>query len=250
MKLAYILPALTLSLCVSAVRADDQADLKALVAKAVMAHGGAENLSKYPGGSSRFKGKLTIQGQAFDYTLSLNVQEPDKLRSDMEVEIMGQKLTILHIINGDKDWFKFNGTDMEATNEQKEQGRETIANSRLLRLLPLRNTDYTLSPLGEIKVDGKPAVGIRAEKKGFTPVNLYFDKTTGLLVKSEMQLQDPNNPTEKANGETFYSDYRKVEGVMIPFKFVRTINNKPFLESEVTEVKLSPKLDDNLFNKP
>jgi hypothetical protein len=250
MKFTWILPALALSLCVSTVRADDQAEMKALVTKALMAHGGAENLSKYTASTMRRTGKITIMGLSIDITMTVSLQEPDRFRSEGQVDISGEKLTILQVVNGDKGWFVLDGKSMESTREQLEQGREALINSRLSRLTPLFDKAYTLSPLGEIKIDDKPAVGIRAERKDFVGANLYFDKQSGLLVKSEMQTTDPGNPSQKINAETFYSDYRKIEGVLVAHKVVAKVDGKTYLETEASNVHLTTKLDDNLFAKP
>jgi hypothetical protein len=250
MKFLWILPALTLALCVTTLHADDQADLKALLARAITAHGGAENLNKYQAASSRGTGKVHIMGMDIDYSDTTHVQAPDKLRQELMIEVMGQKINILQIFNGKDGWLQVNGKDMDLTKEQKEQAQESLANNRFMRLTPLIDKAYTLSPLGEIMVDGQPAVGIRAQCKGSPDANLYFDKKTAMLVKSEMQMNDPANQGQKVNGETFYSDYRKIEGLMVPFKIVIKIDGKAFVEVENKEFTPAEKLDDNLFTKP
>jgi hypothetical protein len=250
MKCNWILSALALALCAPTVRADDQADLKALLTRAIAAHGGADNLNKYIAGTMRGTGKVNVMNQTFDFNLNLSVQEPDKVRSEVQVEVMGMKFNILTVMNGDNGWMVVNGKDMEVAKEQKEQTRESLINSRINRLTPLLDKDFKLSPLGEIKVDGKPALGIRAECKDFPGANLYFDKQSGLLVKSEMQMSDPGNPSQQINGETYYSDYRKIEGMMVAYKIVIKNNDKTITEIEITEATVAAKLDDNLFAKP
>jgi hypothetical protein len=250
MKFPWTLPALALAVCVPTARADDQAEMKALLTKAITAHGGADNLKKNAGATTRSTAKLTAMGQTFDLALTTNFQDPDKIRVDINLEVSGQKLNILQVINGDKGWYVLNGNTMEFTKEQQDQVKESLERNRLIRLTPLLDKAYTLSPLGEIKVDAKPALGLRAERKDFPGANLYFDKESGRLVKCEMQMANPGDPSQQINGELFLSDYRKVEGVMFPHKVVLKSDGKTILESETTEVTLVPKLDDNLFGKP
>jgi outer membrane lipoprotein-sorting protein len=250
MKFTWTLPALALSLCASVVHADDEAEMKALLAKAITAHGGADNLKKYTGSTMRGTGKVAVMGQMLEFTTTASYQEPDKVRSEVEFEFAGKKYTILQVVNGDKGWYVFDGKTTEFTKEQQEQIQESLDRSRISRLTPLLDKAYTLSPLGEIKVDAKAAVGIRAERKDFAGANLYFDKQGGMLVKSEMQMTHPGDPTQKINGETFYSDYRKIEGLMVPHKIVVKSDGKTILEIDFSEVTLATKLDDNLFAKP
>ena len=55
-----------------------------------------------------------------------------------------------------------------------------------LALMPqrLRDADFQLSPAGEVKVNDRPALGLRVSRKGWPDVNVYFDKESGLVVKA------------------------------------------------------------------
>jgi hypothetical protein len=76
---------------------------------------------------------------------------------------------------------------------------------------------------------------------------LYFDVTTGLLLRRQITTQTPLNGRMT---ETFdYSDYKPVSGVMMPFKIKR--NNWNTLDIlTVTDVKVNVALDDAKFAKP
>ena len=43
------------------------------------------------------------------------------------------------------------------------------------------------SIVGEIKIKDKAAIGVTVSKEGSKDVNLFFDKTTGLIAKIEMR---------------------------------------------------------------
>jgi len=51
-------------------------------------------------------------------------------------------------------------------------------------LAPLKDKAYTLAPIGEVKVEDRPALGLRVSRKGNRDINLYFDKKTYLRVKT------------------------------------------------------------------
>ena len=69
--------------------------------------------------------------------------------------------------------------------------REGLRGLRLAEtLVPLTGKEYALSSLGELKVNGRPAVGIKAKKKGAADLDLWFDKKTRLPVKAEMRVTD------------------------------------------------------------
>jgi hypothetical protein len=250
MTRAWGLSALALTLSLSAARADDQADIKALLDRAVKAHGGADLLDKYKGSTSKGSGKFYGLGEGIPFTSTRQLQEPDRFRIVNEMAVMGQQLNVVLVLNGDKGWINVNGTTMDMPKELLEAMQDEMRQARVLSLTALTGKDFKLSPAGEIKVDGKPAVGVRAEHKDARDVTLYFDKESRLLVKTEGRQRDPMNAGQEFTAETFLSDYHKVDGMMIPRKAKILRDGKLYVEMEITEFKPAEKLDDNLFVKP
>src|SRR5262245_53104835 len=80
------------------VRAQD--DPKALIAKAVEAHGGAGVLDKYPAGRVQTKATISFQGTESQFSQQTVYQVPDRIRTTVEVTTMGQRRTVTHIFNG------------------------------------------------------------------------------------------------------------------------------------------------------
>ncbi len=114
----------------------------------------------------------------------------------------------------------------------------------------MRDKAFKLSPLGEVKVDGRAALGVHVEREGRRDLNLFFDKENGLLLKLEGRSTDPMNPSQEFTGETYHGGYRKIDGVMVPFKTTVKRDGKLYVEVETTEASVAPKLDDSLFAKP
>src|SRR5436853_6227629 len=80
------------------------------------------------------------------------------------------------------------------------------------RLGFLNEKGMELSALDETKVDGKPAVGVRVKSKGHRDVQLYFDKSSGLLVKRQYKVLDPGSGQEVSQ-EVVFGDYQDKDGV-------------------------------------
>jgi len=231
------------------VRADDQADAKKVIDKAITAHGGAEALTKNPASTVKMKGKFYGMGEGIDYTGSF-ASAPDRSRFEVSLSVMGMNFTIISAVKGDKGWTSLNSMVQDLSKEQIEETLEARHVQEATRLVPLTGKDYKLSVLGESKVDNRPAVGIHVEFKGKRDVNLFFDKETGLLVKSETRSKDAMNLGDEFTEETYYRDYKKVSGAMVAHKVEIRRDNKLFVEGEATEITASDKLDDALFNKP
>jgi outer membrane lipoprotein-sorting protein len=231
--------------------AEQPAEMKALVEKAIKAAGGAENLAKFKGESFKGKGKWYGMGDGLDFTGEWWVERPGKVRVQIDAGADGNKFTFIRVVNGKKVWNKF--ADMTQAVEDKEQiaeAEEETHASRLTSLLPLLEKGYKLAPVGEVKVEGKPAIGVRVSHKGHRDVNLFFDKESGLLVKSEGSGKDFMAGGKEFTQETLYSQYKEVKGLKVPMKVVINRDGKKYVETEVTEIEPKEKLDDSLFEKP
>ena len=134
------------------------------------------------------------------------------------------------------------------TPKELAEAKEEAYGEWVATLLPLMDKAFTLAPLGEIRVDQRPAAGVKVSRVGRRDVNLYFDKATGLLVKIEARVKDDDG--QEVTEETFLSDYRDVQGTKQAMKTTVKRDGKPYLESEVTECRLAEKLDDGVFAKP
>ena len=114
----------------------------------------------------------------------------------------------------------------------------------------MKDKAYTLTPLGEVKVGDRPAVGVKVSSKGHRDVELYFDKDTNLLLKSQTRVKSREQEGKEMDQESLYADYKDVDGAKVPMKVTMNREGKVYVESESTDVKPVDKLDDSTFGKP
>lgn len=234
-----------------AARADEQADMKAVIDKAIKAAGGEEKLAKFKAATFKAKGKFYGMGEGIDYTGEYAVQQPDKFRVRIEAGSGDNKFVFVRVVNGDKLWSKLGDKAQEVTDKDEiAEAKENGYAGWVTTLVPLKDKGFTLASLGEVKVDGKPAVGVRVSHKGHRDVNLFFDKDKGLLVKSETTVKDFMAGGKESTQETLYSGYKEAGGVQHPTKLVINRDGKKYVDSEVTEYEPKEKLDDSEFGKP
>ena len=234
----------------SARAADD--DIKAILTKAIKAHGGEKAMSKYKATRSKAKGKLVIPdvGEA-EFTQEVSMMLPDKFKESMELDFGGNKVQIVTIANGDKLSIEAAGKEVPLTDGIKGAMKEAQQVMKASGLLPLlRDKGFELSNLGEIKVEGKPAVGIRVSSKGKKDLSLYFDKKTGLLAKVERRAIEPTSGKEYTE-ERIVLEYNKPNklGIPTPKKVLVKQDGKKFMEAEVTEFTHLEKIEDGEFAK-
>jgi hypothetical protein len=228
-----------------AARAED-ADPKAIVEKAIKAHGGADVLNKFPAVSLKTRGKYYGMGEGVDYTAEAHYQFPDRQR----VEVQGTGFKYVQVVNGDKGWVVLGDETRAMDKEQLEEAREELYAGAVARLTPLTGAGYKLSPLGSIKVGDRDAVGVRVEHKGHRDVSLFFDKDNGLLLKTERRAKDLLGGGGEFTAAALYGAYKKVEGMQVAFKVTIQREGKRFVESETTEATPAEKLDASVFAKP
>jgi hypothetical protein len=111
----------------------------------------------------------------------------------------------------------------------------------------LKDKAATLSPLGEVNIDGKAAVGIKVGGKDQKDINVFLDKTTGLPLKAEFAF------TKGGQDETVHvmlSEYKEFNGAKHFTKVELKQNGKPILEAEMSEFKWLDQIEASVFDKP
>jgi hypothetical protein len=81
-------------------------------------------------------------------------------------------------------------------------------------------------------------------KSGETEYYFFDEKTSSLLKKTSISK---NSELGGAEIETFYSDYRSVSGIKIPFKSVSESNGQMILTVSITKAAVGAKLTDDDF---
>jgi hypothetical protein len=233
----------------AAARADAPDEPKALLEKAIQARGGAEALTKYPALTARYKGRFHEAGRAIEFT-ETTMTQPGCYRSELTLTVGQKDFTFVHVLNGDKGWESRQGKTQELSREQVARLRRLMSTGKLQRLVELTGKEYRLSHLGEIKVDDRPAVGVRVEREGERPVNLYFDKESWLMVKAEFRAPVPMGETQEVLAEVYPRDYKKVGDLLIAHKTDIHRDGKLYEEKELVEYAPAEKLDDANFAKP
>jgi hypothetical protein len=208
-----LLAALTAGLLLSpGNRTAAQSEARAVVEKAVAATGGTEKLALPLAVKTRIKGTLTAPapvGTDVAVEGDLFTQPKGPLKFSLQVETLGQKIQLTEVMHADRGWKSLNGAVSDLDAAELEEGRKSTYVDRVATLVPLlSDKGFTLTALGESKVNDQPALGVKVEMKGQPEVRLFFDKVSGLLVKSEHQGKDPFAGKEVLQ-EEYYSDYRE-----------------------------------------
>lgn len=231
------------------VPASHAADVKEVIEKAIKAHGGEANLAKSKLSSMKGKGTVDIMGISAEFTLETTTALPDRRREEIKLEIMGQALTIVQVVNKDKAWQSTMGNVMDLADHQLADQVDQVWHEHLATLTPLlKEAGIKTEVVGESMVDGKPAIGIKISAKGHKDLTMHFDKESGLLVKQSARGHNPQG--EEVDVENFMSGYKDFGGLKQATKMKIMQEGKKFIEFEVTEFKVLDKVDDESFKRP
>ena len=227
-------------------RADGAQDAQAIVDKAIKALGGEEALGKVKMASWKAKTRTTIQGNETEGTSTATMQGMDHFRQEAEGEFNGNKFRFVTVLDGDKGAGKFgdNRSEMDKAGVTSQK-RIVYLTLIPITILPLKGKEFTLETIAEEKIGDKPAVGIKVtgpDKKDF---KLYFDKESGLPVRTTAKIAGFQG--EEVTQETTYSDYKEMAGIKKATKVVAKRNGEKFQEQQVTEFKLLDKVEPKTF---
>src|SRR5436305_2083362 len=118
-------------------------DVRAVLDKAIKAHGGEEKIAKLQDAAieSKTKGTLNALGNQLDFTMETYAQLPEKLKVVMHLTVNGMNYTTTQVFNGDNFWLNVNGTNLDNVLDDKarEEVKEQLYNERLAGLAFLKD---------------------------------------------------------------------------------------------------------------
>ncbi len=232
----------------AALRADERAEAVALLDKAIQASGGAEKVARLANLVWKAKGTVS-DGAEIGVGLDWTTQGIEKHRTEVEINAGGNTNRLVLVFHTDKGWIVANNRTIDAPKELLPTGREFFHVIRAVQLLTLlKEKEYALAPLGEIKVGNRPAFGIKLSRKDYRDIDVFFDKETSLPVKCLSKLPLPNGV--EADLELFFSDHKGFDGLKHFGTMTMHLDGKKVFTLEVSELTPQEKLEESVFAKP
>jgi hypothetical protein len=224
-------------------------DARAVIDRAIKAHGGADTLSKNAVHAWKAKGAMTAGGGKMEYVADYTFLAPDKLRFDLDMDAGGQKMQLTAATDGKIAWEQMGATMREMPKQKQEEFQHTAYVIYLSQLTPLLDKAYKIEPLGESKHGDQTLVGVKVSHPGRRDVSLFFDKATGLLTKTRTQAFDEFQNKEVVQ-ENVFTGYRDANGRKVFGKMTIQRDGKDFIVEEFSEQRALDKIDANKFAKP
>lgn len=236
---------LAVAVAAPAAAADDP---KAVIAKAVAAHGGAAAVDKYAGQRAEFKGTVSLGGMDAEMTGRFVRAFPDKERLTATLTVGGMEVPLVQVTDGKTARQTVAGNPVPQDDGRTADARLGTYSALLAaRLTPLLKAGgpFTLKPGPAATVDDRPAVGVVVEHAAYKPITLHFDTATGRLVKLTRPGRDADgNEVER---ETVFADHKAVNGVLLPHTVTTSAGGKTVSVLAVQKYELLEAVDEAEF---
>jgi hypothetical protein len=221
---------------------------KEIVQKAIDAHGGLDNLKKYPAAKITSKGKMTMMGAEINVEAEETFQMPDQFKSVMKMDFAGQKIAIEQIINSGKIKMTAGGMAPPLSDAMKEDLKNSMDVHLATEIYPLLDDKkFELSVIEKpAKVGDKEVVGVLVKTKAGKEIKFFFDAKTFLLQMIERKGLD--FAEREVAQEMRILGYKKIDGIQRQMKYELVFDGKKVGEFEVVDYKQLDKVDKKEFD--
>jgi hypothetical protein len=217
----------------------------ALIDRAIAAAGGEARLASIKSLEARSRGQQL--GSAYEVVMQRLL--PDRYRHDVDVS----DARLVQATDGKEIWATLDDYPIPVTPDEAVSLRESWRLVELSMLVPLKSTAGI--ELKEASADDGEILHVtypedpaaRSTPRG--PYSLVFDPKSSLLKRVEFETRIFGvNQERRARFE--FSDYRNVDGMMVPFAARMAADDKLEMEERVQEVLINPAIAPERFRKP
>ncbi len=211
--------------------------VKSLVDKVVHAYGGKEAIERVKSIYIRGKIRAFMPVDEGNYIIYLRI--PRKLR----LQITYRNYSEERILNGHRG---YEGTDGYPLPEVTGIRCLSIVYQYKAQDIPygLLHNAYRLSDEGKESVNGIPVEVLRLEDKEGPPMKIYIDLKNFGIVKISGFFSMGGNETSLSSE---FADFRRVRGMMFPFRFANYAGGQKVAEIVIEEYKINRDIEDSVF---
>jgi hypothetical protein len=205
------------------------------------------------GGKDKIAGIKTMKmvasidiGPNMKAPITMYVVNNKSVRTDLEFQGMkmmsaaeGDSGWVVNPFGGKKEAERMNGEQIRESKEQMD-----IAGS----LFNYKEKGSTVEYIGKEDMEGTDTYKLKVTKKTGDIEYLYLDAATYLTLKQTTKRKFEDKEVE---GESLFSNYKKVDGIMFPFTIeARAKDSSQGQAINFETVEVNPKIDNAMFKMP
>lgn len=209
-----------------------------IVAKHVATKGGAEKWQSIQ--TQKMTGVATAQG--FQLAMTAYAKRPNQSRQELTIEIPGQPVVmIVNVFDGTTAWMinPMTGSDAPQAMPAAETATAKAQSDFDGALVNYKARGYTVEALAPTTVAGKQAHHLKVTRGDLPVQHVYLDPVTFVELRITTE--------GAAASETDLSDYKAIDGIMVPHSIRISQGGALQAELTITKVEFNTPMADTLF---
>jgi hypothetical protein len=209
-----------------------------IVAKHLATKGGAEKWKTIQ--TQKMTGVAVSQG--FQLDMTVYAKRPNVSRQELKIQVPGQPLmTIVNLFDGTKAWMinPMTGDPNPQAMPDAETATAKAQSDFDGLLVDYKAKGYTIVMVDQARVAGRPTYHLKVTRSDLPTQHVYIDPET--FVEMRVSTEGPTA------SETDLSDYKAVDGIMVPHNLKISQNGALVAELRINKVEFNLPLDDALF---
>ena len=217
-----------------------------LLAKMIAAYGGEENIRKHTSSVTTIEVDLENQGVQARGTIS--ARAPNLSASELTFTALNKKLgSMMSYFDGTSGGEMVSFAPAETYTGKRLEDIKAAADFYDVLDWKKNYQKITFKKMGKVG-DEEVYVIERRNEKG-TPITDYVSRKSFLVLRRDLIIANETSGIELPQTEMF-SDYRNVDGVMVPFKQVSNNIANGDIVVRVIDVTFNAEIPDSAFRKP
>lgn len=201
-----------------------------------------------------FQGSQMQTGMSVPFKLCIKNMNDKVTKYYLESEAMGSKQQMC--FNGDTLWAFVGQLQAAAAKDVPEENIKgfiqqitQVKDFAETPLMKYKEKGHKIELSGSVNEDGRDAYTLRLIQKEEKESYLYVDKNNYELFKvaTTMKSQDKNGEEIDVDLEMNYSDYKDVEGFLMPYKMVLKMGEFGTIDITLEKIEFNPQIDDEIF---
>lgn len=217
-----------------------------LIAKMIAAEGGEQNLRKHK--SRLITSEVDFEHQGVKGTATTSARAPNSLATHIDMTALGKNIgTIDEYFDGTE------GAEVASFSPGEEKAGKSLEDARISSdfygVLNWKKLFKTIEIKRMSKLDDEDVyVVVKTPEKG-NPVTDYISTKSYLLLRRDT-IETSNTSQISLPVTEYFSDYRLVEGLMIPFKSTTNIPSIGDITTIIKTIKFDVDIPDAVFHAP
>jgi len=213
-----------------------------IIAKNLQAKGGAAKWQSMK--SVKMTGKMTAQG--IEMPLTVYAMRPNFNRQ--EITMAAGKA--IQAFDGTTAWVVNPMLGIQTPQAVPGPAAELAKNSADFdgALINYKAKGNDIELVGKEQLEGKDVYHLKVTTKGGPVQHYLLDADSGIELRMSAEVELGSG--QKQTLTTAMSNYKQVDGIMIPHTVTQTANGRPLLQWTITTVEFNAVPDDSIFRLP